>query len=180
MINIRGAAPVAVAALGLALGALAAPASAAAQNAAAGTPQSQTSASGTRATLQELTAAGGGALIAPSGVGAFNNLSVSPDFSACAVSAFGYGGEAICDTFGFEDYNPNAGTDEAFVIGLDWSIWHAWPGSDGWHSLGGQALHETGNGVAEFSNNPFTIDTIGTDGNRYCRTWPWTAAWERC
>ncbi|HEV2634040.1 MAG TPA: hypothetical protein VGX23_02765 [Actinocrinis sp.] len=164
MINPRRAAAAAAAAL--ALGALAAPASAATRNAAAGSPQSQTIAAGSR--------------IVPSAVGAFTSLSVSPDFSTCAVSEFGYGGQTICGTFGFEDYNPNAGNDEAFVIGLDWSIWHAWPGSNGWHSLGGQALHATGNGVGEFSNNPFTIDTIGTDGNRYCRTWPWTAGWKRC
>lgn len=143
----------------LALGTLAAPASAATRH----------STSGTHARFFKVTGPGG--VTTPAAASAF---------TACPVSAFGYGGEAICDTFGFSDYNPDSGTDEAFVIGLDWSIWHAWPGSNGWHSLGGQALHETGNGVGEFSSNPFTVDTLGTNGLRYCRVWPWTRDWGRC
>jgi hypothetical protein len=142
MINLRRAAAVAVAALSLTLGALAAPASA--------------------ATL--------------------TNQSVSPDFTACPVTAFGYSGEMICGTGDLVVLpNPSSGVDEVFIIGLDWSIWHAWPGSNGWHSLGGQALHETGNFVdGVFTNNVFTIETIGTDGFDYCRVWPWTSGWVRC
>ena len=162
----------AAAALSLTLGALAAPASAATQN----------SASGAQTTLFKVTASRGtDTLVAHSEVGTLTNQSVSPDFTACPVSSFGYSGEAICGTLELHATpNPNSGVDEDFIIGLDWSIWHAWPGSNGWHSLGGQALHQTPNGVGSFPHNPFLIDTIGTDGNRYCRVWPWTSGWVQC
>ena len=105
--------------------------------------------------------------------------------SACPVSEFGYGGEAACGTFTL--YVPagrvaNNGGAEAFVIGTDWAIWHAWPGSNGWHSLGGQAKHQAGNFIDIWDANPFMIYTIGTDGKNWCNTWgtPAWSGWALC
>lgn len=182
MINQRRAAVAAVTAT-LALGALAAPASAATQNAAAGGPQSQASASGMLATLHEVTAAhAGNAVAAPSGAGALKNRSVSPAFSSCSISFFGYAGAYICDT-GVLFRQDSSGLEEVFVIGTNWQIWHAWPGSNGWHSLGGAAQQEApGNGVYQWSSNPYAIYTYGTDGRQWCDNWgtPTWGGWHLC
>jgi hypothetical protein len=104
---------------------------------------------------------------------------------ACPVSEFGYGGEAACGTFTL--YVPagrvaNNGGPEAFVIGTDWAIWHAWPGSNGWHSLGGQARHASGNGIDLWDDDPFVITTIGTDNRPWCDAWgsPAWSGWGLC
>jgi hypothetical protein len=55
-----------------------------------------------------------------------------------------------------------------FVIGTDWSVWHAWSGSGGWHSLGGQAERFTSSGVFQWSSDPYAIRVYGTDGNQWC------------
>lgn len=73
------------------------------------------------------------------------------------------------------------GSAETFVIGTDWAIRHAWPGSNGWHSLGGQSYHAvnvgvTQNGVRLWSGNPYAIWTFGTDGREWCDNWG-TPAW---
>jgi uncharacterized low-complexity protein len=122
-----------------------------------------------------------GALAAPASAATLTNQSVSPGFAACAVTAFGYTGEKICGTGNFTTLNTSSGVDESFLIGLDWSIWHDWPGSNGWHSLGGQALHVTSNSVNPVViNGVFAVETIGTDGFDYCRVWPWTSGWFQC
>ncbi len=164
MMNLRKA--VVVAAAAFALGALAAPASAATQNAAAVGPQ--TSASGMHATPYEVTAA--------------RSSSVSPAFSACPVTAFGYDGAGICGTQGLTVYDSNGNPVEAFVIGTDWAIWHAWPGSNGWHSLGGVAEHSTANGVGLWSASPYAIWTYGTHHIQYCDNWgtPKWGGWHTC
>jgi hypothetical protein len=117
--------------------------------------------------------------------GALGPQSASSAASTCPVSEFGYGGETICGTFGL--YVPagsvaNNGGAEAFVIGTDWSIWHAWPGSNGWHSLGGQAKHASGSFIDIWDTNPFIIYTIGTDGRNWCNAWgsPAWSGWELC
>jgi hypothetical protein len=106
-----------------------------------------------------------------------------PDALACPVTAFGYGGEAICGTQ--EAYYPDqANSTEDFVIGLDWSVWHAWPGSNGWHSLGGQADHieASWSGVFLYSLSPEIIRVWGTDGHFWCDKWgiPTWSNWKPC
>lgn len=182
MINLRKAAAVSAAAIALALGALAAPASAAAQSTAAGSLPALTGASGGQIKLHEVTTPlDGAAAAAPSGVGALKDQSASPAFSTCSVSAFGYGGEAICGTEALTVYSGGVAK-EAFVIGTNWAIWHAWPDSDGWHSLGGVAEHTTANGVYLLSSNPYVIWTYGTNGSPYCSNWgiPNWSSWYAC
>jgi hypothetical protein len=117
--------------------------------------------------------------------GTLGPRSVSSAASACPVSEFGYSGEAVCGTFGL--YVPagrvaNNGGAEAFVIGTDWAIWHAWPGSNGWHSLGGQARQASGNGIDLWDDDPFIISTIGTDNRPWCDAWgsPAWSGWGLC
>ena len=111
--------------------------------------------------------------------------SLSPAFSACGISRFGYGGQYICGT-GILDVAAgtvaNNGGAESFVIGTNWQIWHAWPGSNGWHSLGGVAEHTTGNGIAVRLAFPFIIQTFGTDGGLWCDNWatPTWGGWYSC
>jgi hypothetical protein len=175
MINLRRAAAVAAAALGLALGALAAPASA------------STIAPEVGGTAQGSTH-GTDAVLTVHGAGALKNNSVSPNFSACPVTAFGYGGEMICGTVE-ATYTVNGTPKESFVIGTDWAVWHAWPGSNGWHSLHGQALHFTGTDSAGRTSGVFGVNSAheavwvwGTDGNPWCSQWGipnWTS-WQPC
>ena len=128
----------AAAAAALGLGALAAPASA--------------------ATLREAPAAH---------VSEPGNQSAGPDFQGCPVSAFGYAGQMICGTNDLNHY-VNGMVTEVFVIGTDWSLWHAWSGSGGWHRLGGQAERSTSSGVFQWSGDPYAIRVYGTDGNQWC------------
>jgi hypothetical protein len=181
MINRRAAAAVAVT---LALGALAAPASAAAQNAAVGGTRSQASASGMPTALHAVTAAHiGNALAAPPGAAALKKRSASPDFSSCGINFFGYAGAYICDTGVLFRYQANGALEEVFVIGTNWQIWHAWPGSNGWQSLGGAAQQTVpNNGVYQWSSNPYAIYTYGTDGRQWCDNWgtPAWGGWHLC
>ena len=172
MINLRRTAAVAVAAAALALGGLAVPASAATSSGAAGIPQAQTSASGMHATVHEVTAPSGGAV----------KNQISPAFSSCPVSAFGYGGAAICGTGTLVVAASDGTALEAFVIGTNWAVWHAWPGSNGWHTLGGVALHSTSNGVGLWSTSPYSVWTYGTDGKQWCDNWgsPAWGPWYLC
>jgi hypothetical protein len=110
---------------------------------------------------------------------------VSP-FSSCTITRYGYTGQYICGTGGF-DVTPgevaNNGGAESFVIGTNWQIWHAWPGSNGWKSLGGVALHDTTNEVVLSTAFPFfSIATIGTDGGSWCDNWgtPKWSGWYSC
>ncbi|MDQ2814510.1 MAG: hypothetical protein M3Z75_22275 [Actinomycetota bacterium] len=170
MINLRRAAVAAAAAL--ALGALAvAPASAATH-----------SVSGVQAMVYEATAAHSGNAVASTfTVGSLKDQSLSPSFSTCQVDVFGYGGQGICGTGALFRY-ANGASVEAFIIGTNWAIWHVWPGSNGWHSLGGNAQHSTGNGVFEWSGNPYAIWTYGTDGKQWCDNWgtPKWGGWHLC
>jgi hypothetical protein len=120
--------------------------------------------------------------------GSHNTLgarSVSSAANACSIIRFGYSGEDECGTAVLDvpaGSVANNGSAESFVIGTDWSIWHAWPGSNGWHSLGGQSIHALyvgihPNGVFLWSSSPFAIWTYGTDSNEWCINWG-TPAWQ--
>lgn len=161
------------------LGALAAPASGATQNAAADGPQSHNRVFDMQTTLHKVTATrGGNTLVAPSRVGAVKNQSASQMYQGCPISAFGYSGSVACDSSALFTINPN-GLEEVFVIGTDGAIWHAWPGSNGWHSLGGVAGNFIGNGIRLVSFDPFTIQVRGTTGSYYCNKWAWSG-WTVC
>ncbi len=95
---------------------------------------------------------------------------------ACPVTAYGYTGYAICD-FIYSTYDWGGGNLEYFVVGTDYQIWHAWKGSGGWHSLGGQASRATPNGAYAYAKG---VATYGTDRNLWCRDHPWTNGWRRC
>lgn len=182
VISRRRAAAAAVAAA-LALGALAAPASAATLSAGASGPRSQASASAMPTALYGMTAAhAGNAAAAPSGAGVLRSPSASPDFSSCGINFFGYAGAYICDTSVLFRYDGNGDLEEVFVIGTNWAVWHAWPGSNGWHSLGGAAQQISDNGVSQWSSNPYAIWTFGTDGHEWCDNWgtPTWGGWHRC
>lgn len=103
-------------------------------------------------------------------------------FQLCPVSAFGYSGQMICGTTILPADKGTNTLQEEFVIGGDWSIWHAWSGSNGWKSLGGQAQRTVTNGVWQWSANPFAIYTFGTDGNKWCDNWgvPAWGGWHLC
>jgi hypothetical protein len=123
-----------------------------------------------------------------SAVSALGALPASPN--SCPIIRFGYGGEYVCGTAPL-DIMPgtvnDSGSAESFVLGTDWAIWHAWPGSNGWHSLGGQSIHalNVGNqptGVFEWSGNPFAIWVFGTDSKQWCDNWgiPAWMGWHLC
>ncbi|MFG2987532.1 hypothetical protein ACGFYQ_41210 [Streptomyces sp. NPDC048258] len=99
-----------------------------------------------------------------------------PTASACAVTAYGYTGYAICD-FIYSTLDWGGGNLEYFVVGTDYAIWHAWKGSGGWHSLGGQASRATPNGAYTYA---YGVSTYGTDGRPWCRDHPWTKGWRLC
>lgn len=109
------------------------------------------------------------------------NQAASPN-AACAITEYGYAGEYIC---GF-NVLPVAhdGLTEYFVVGTDYAIWHIWPGSGGWHSLGGKARKATPNGVyleGIVSTDSWGIYTYGTDNHTWCNNWgiPWSG-WYSC
>lgn len=100
--------------------------------------------------------------------------------TSCPINRYGYDGYRICE---FESWylDWGGGNVEYFVVGTDYAIWHIWQGSGGWHSLGGQAQRQTPNGAYTFSRGGIAgVWTWGTDGNPWCRNWPWTSGWYRC
>lgn len=164
MINIRRAAGVAAAALGLALGALAAPASAATQHAAAGST-----------------------LVAPSGVGKLAAASPAhatvvgreaPESIGECTLTNGWGGGFYCAStdpdHGAIWYEFPNGTEEVFVVGLDWSVWTRWNNTSGglsaWTSLGGQVEHTEPVIGLSGSSWGVTLVVFGTNGDYYYDT----------
>jgi hypothetical protein len=124
-----------------------------------------------------------GAAVSSYRVGAAQSQSVTPD-SACPVSAFGYGGQAVCGSVALTYTYPDR-HQEAFVIGINYAIWHAWNGSNGWHSLGGTARAASPTGVwlaATFNSGKPIIDTYGTNNGVYCDNWgsPAWSGWYAC
>ncbi len=66
----------------------------------------------------------------------------APSESSCAIARYGYTGYRICNPNTTILTNPwwRDNTQETFVVGSDHAVWHIWPGSGGWHSMGGGAL----------------------------------------
>ena len=96
--------------------------------------------------------------------------------SSCAITAYGYTGYRICE-FDYSYIDRGNGNVEWFVVGTNYAIFHIWPGSGGWHSLGGQARTATPNGAYAYL---YGVQTIGTNHYWYCRDWPWSSGWYRC
>lgn len=173
MINLRRAAAVAAAALGLALGALAAPASAATQHASVASPRWQTGAQTTRPEV----AAPSGTTANPSTVGICTDS-----------SGFNLGGRFFCgDAYGPGElfYTFPNGVIQLFVIGTDHQVWTRWSNTSetswtGWSSvLGGSCW-----GWRQPFGSGYTpgIIVIGSNGHDFAKqrnnngTWPnnWT------
>lgn len=86
----------------------------------------------------------------------------------CPVTAFGHKGYKVCGT-NTEEITWKDGHREVFVIGVNKEVWSITATTDGWQSLGGVAkdfVHAYHDGY----NRP-TIQTRGSDGNNWCRTW---------
>lgn len=100
----------------------------------------------------------------------------SAALTTCPVEQYGYRGTAICE-FGW-NYMVHPSGIEYFVIGTNFAVYHVWPGSGGWKSLGGRARAAEPNGVTVIGNR--TIRIVGTNRALYCRDWPWSSGWYRC
>jgi hypothetical protein len=102
--------------------------------------------------------------------------------SSCATTAYGYTGYRICEFVWFVVEHRN-GSEEWFVIGTNYAVWHIWPGSGGWKSLGGTARRATPNGTYFVTDTGFYgVRTIGTDNWSWCRfniygAW---SSWDTC
>lgn len=111
----------------------------------------------------------------------------SPDgdmttLSSCATTVYGYTGYRICEFEWFYVTHAN-GSNEYFVIGTNYAVFHIWPGSGGWKSLGGKARKATPNGTYFVTDTGYYgVRTIGTDNWSWCRfniygTW---SSWATC
>ncbi|MEN3613148.1 hypothetical protein AAH979_26795 [Plantactinospora sp. ZYX-F-223] len=111
----------------------------------------------------------------------------SPDggattLSSCATTVYGYTGYRICEFEWFYVTHSN-GSNEYFVIGTNYAVFHIWPGSGGWKSLGGKARKATPNGAYFVTDTGYYgVRTIGTDNWSWCRfnlhgSW---SSWDTC
>ncbi|WP_213455507.1 hypothetical protein [Rhizomonospora bruguierae] len=89
--------------------------------------------------------------------------------SKCAVTEYGYTGYRICEFDWLAVYKSN-GSVEYFVVGTNYAIFHIWPGSGGWKSLGGKASSWAPNGVyyLTVSGGDYGVWTYGTDERPWC------------
>src|SRR3954451_5896923 len=61
------------------------------------------------------------------------------------------------------------------LIGIDHAVWHIWPASHGWQSLGGETDHRWADDLGigpHIMTNPWRVVIMGTDGEFWCREWP--------
>jgi hypothetical protein len=94
----------------------------------------------------------------------------------------GYPGRMVCG-YGYSALDWGGGNVEWFVVGTDFSIWHIWLNSGGWHSLGGLASAFAPNGAYPWvSDTEVGVWTIGAESQRrpWCNAWPWTRGWQLC
>ena len=102
--------------------------------------------------------------------------------SFCAVQAYGY---TIYKPCGFIHmgivWGPASNIEWFTVRSSDYAVWHIWPGSGGWHSLGGQARAAQPNGAWTYADKYIQrVETYGLDNDWWCRAWPWDRGWYRC
>jgi hypothetical protein len=111
----------------------------------------------------------------------------SPDgdattLSSCATEVYGYTGYRICEFAWFYVRHVN-GSKEYFVVGTNYAVFHIWPGSGGWKSLGGKARRAIPNGTYPVTDTGYYgVRTIGTDNWSWCRfnvrgSW---SGWDTC
>jgi hypothetical protein len=136
--------------------------------------------SGAPAVTTSATTASGLGSFAPTGsAGALGTQTVSP--AACGdITAFGYAGKEICGYSPLWFTYPD-GHQEVFVVGTNYAVFHAWSGSNGWHSLGGTAISDV-YGWGTFDGGKPIIEVVGTNGLWYCDAWgspSWTG-WFLC
>jgi hypothetical protein len=115
--------------------------------------------------------------------GAFAGVPATVDAleTGCPFPAYGYVGRYICE-YAVTSIDWGGGNKEYFVVGTDFSIWHIWLNSGGWHSLGGLASAFEPNGAFAFARSTPSgvkvgVWTYGTDRAKWCRDWPWTGWW---
>jgi hypothetical protein len=92
--------------------------------------------------------------------------------ASCKITRFGYVGYRICSPETTIIDNPwwHDTAKESFVIGSDHAVWHSWPGSGGWKSMGGGALAD---GTADLDawyngKDHRTVGVYGPDYHWWC------------
>ena len=101
--------------------------------------------------------------------------------SGCPFQRYGYTGRVVCG-YDITYINWGGGNLEYFVVGTDFSIWHIWLNSGGWHWLGGLASAFPPNGAYAYTGSWKGVSTYGVDVYRslWCFDWPWTGGWYLC
>ncbi|WP_433262051.1 hypothetical protein ACQPZF_28450 [Actinosynnema sp. CS-041913] len=103
-------------------------------------------------------------------------MSVSAPAAAaapCPIERFTYWGTALCDTHVL-DVDWGNGRLESFVVGTNRQVWHAWPGSGGWKSMGGWAYDM----VKVWKDGKARIVAHkGKDNRRWCHKDPGNGKW---
>lgn len=107
-----------------------------------------------------------------SAAGTVSALATAP--CTTPITVYGYTGRRVCG-FDYSAYSRGGSNLEWFVVGGDYAIWHIWPGSGGWRSLGGVARSAAPNG-AYATRSPVGVKTRGTDNAWWCRSWPYGAS----
>lgn len=100
--------------------------------------------------------------------------------SSCPIKVHGYAGKRVCG-FDYFYYDWGGGNHEYFVVGTNYSVFHAWRGSGGWKPLGGKARKTAPNGA--YATSPTGVATIGTDNRCWWRprgNGSWPGSWRRC
>lgn len=102
--------------------------------------------------------------------------------AACIFTAYGYTGRVPCE-FRVDAWTTPGGEVEYFMVGTDYAMWHIWPGSGGWKSLGGRARAATPNGAYVYFYPRDGVQMIGTDNQWWCLDYnggTWRPGWYRC
>lgn len=100
---------------------------------------------------------------------------VAPEASAstCNVTKYGYAGQMICGTKVL-DKDWGSGHKESFVVGTNSAVWHAWPGSGGWKSLGGGVKNLCSiNGTYNYRS----LAAVGPDNKGYINDFNISSGW---
>ncbi|GAA0251197.1 hypothetical protein GCM10010492_59380 [Saccharothrix mutabilis subsp. mutabilis] len=94
---------------------------------------------GTAIMLVAPASAAPGTTSAPASVSTFTPIGAA-EAENCPVDRYGYRGWSPCGSRGI-DVNWGNNRLETFVVGTNRQVYHAWPGSGGWKSMGGWAWH---------------------------------------
>jgi hypothetical protein len=88
--------------------------------------------------------------------------------AACAITRYGYAGQAMCGTFVIDvDWNGQ-GWLETFIIAPNRTIWHVWPGSGGWFVMPGGGLADDMYDVYRYTNGDRLVEVWVNGVGRFC------------